>query len=287
MNGLITAIYASFFIALGQGAFKKSYKVLESSVGFLFEMLFGLLLWIPLSLYFGVNFQNIGLVLVYAVISAVLSEALYFFALSKGQLSITSVLISSYPIYTIIFSFFLNSERLTPQQLIFISITIIGTLMTYLPSKLSIKELKQSGAIFWPVIAAIGIGLSDTLSKGAINRTGDFSFLFALALMQIPVALIYLKLERQNVLTIIPKIVKEGREFKNVIIGSVFCTIGTGLLWVSFSQTLASIASPITATSGAIVVLLSVIFLDEKVNIRTLIGLLLVFLGIIGVSTLI
>lgn len=285
MNGLITAIYASFFIALGQGAFKKSYKEIEPSAAFLFEMLFGLLLWIPLALYFGVNFQNMGIVLVYALISAVLSEALYFFALSKGQLSITSVLISSYPIYTIIFSFFLNNERLTSQQLIFIGITIIGTLLTYLPSKLSSKELKQSGAIFWPVVAAVGIGLSDTLSKGIINRTGDFSFLFVLALMQIPVALIYLKLEKQNVFSIVPKIVKEHQEFKNVIIGSVLSTIGTGLLWVSFSQTLASIASPITATSGAIVVLLSVIFLDEKINIRTLMGLLLVFAGIIGIST--
>ncbi|MDP2860387.1 MAG: DMT family transporter [bacterium] len=284
MNGLVAAIYSSFFLALGQAALKKSYKELEPSVAFLFEMLFGLFLWIPLCLFFGVNFQNIGQVLIYAVISAILSEALYFYALSKGQLSITAILIGSYPIYTIIFSFLINGERLLPLQIVFIFITILGTLLTYLPSKFSLKELRQSGAIAWPIIAAIGIGLSDTLSKGAINRTGDFSFLFTVSLMQIPVSIIYLKLEKQKLIKTLIKITREKAAYRNAIIGSLFSTIGTGLLWISFSKTLASIASPITATSGAIVMLLAVIFLDEKINLRSVTGLLLVFLGIIGIS---
>ena len=285
MTGLVFAIYSSFFLALAQGALKKSYKELEPSSAFFLDMLFGILLWIPLSIFIGINLNNLGVVFVYAIISAILSEAFYFFALSKGQLSITSILIGSYPVYTVIFSYFINQERLSTLQLIFVLVTIFGTLITYLPSKLKFSELKKSGAILLPLIAAIGVGLSDTLSKGVINLTKDFSFLFALALVQIPVSLIYLKIEKQKPLLIVKEVVKKNHIYKNAVIGSLFNIIGTGLLWISFSKTLASIASPVTATSGAIVVLLAIIFFDEKINLRSVVGLLLVFLGIIGIST--
>jgi len=173
MNGIVAAIYASFFLALAQGALKKSYKEFEPSIAFFFDMIFGLLLWLPLSLYFGIHIGNLSTVLIYAILSAILSEALYFFALSKGQLSITAILLGSYPIYTIIFSYFINHERLTSLQMVFVLITIIGTLLTYLPSKLSFEELKKSGALFWPIIAALGIGLSAFLGT---NSRGTYLF---------------------------------------------------------------------------------------------------------------
>lgn len=284
MSGIITAVYASFFIALAVASLKKSYRELEPSVAFLFDMLFGLLLWIPLSLYFGVNAGLILKVLPYAILSAILSEALYFYALSKGQLSITSILIGSYPIYTIIFSILINKEVLSSIQGLFIGLTILGTLIVYMPSKLSWSELKKSGALFWPIVAALGIGLSDTLSKRIIDITSDFTFLFVLALVQIPVALIYLKIEKQNIFTNLREVTTKIEEYKNAIAGSLFNIIGTGLLWISFSKILASIASPITATSGVLVLIIAFLFLDEKIGWRQLLGILLVFFGIMGIS---
>jgi len=284
MFGIVAAIYSSFFLALAQGSLKKSYKDFEPSVAFFFDMIFGLVLWIPLSIYFGINFQNIIHALPYAIISAVLSEALYFYALSKGQLSITAILIGSYPIYTIFLSYLINNERLTFFQVIFISITILGTLITYLPSKLNFKELRRSGALIWPIIAAIGVGFSDTLSKRIINKTLDFSFLFSLSIVQILVSLIFLRIEKQKISNSIKKVLLNFNLYKNAVSGSLFNIIGTGLLWISFSKTLASIASPITATSGAIVVLFAIIFLDEKISIRSVLGLMLVFIGIMGIT---
>ncbi len=284
MFGIVAAIYASFFLALGQGALKKSFRDFEPSVAFLFEALLGLAIWIPVALFMGVNSALFGEVLVYAILSAILSEALYFYALSKGQLSITAILIGSYPIYTIFFSYLINGERLTGTQLIFILLTVLGTLCTYLPSKLSFAELKKSGALFWPVAAAVAIGLSDTLSKKIINRTGDYSFLFMLALVQIPVALTYLAVEKQKIGIIVSETKRNFGQYKFALLGSLFSTIGTGLLWLSFSNAFASIASPITATSGALVILLAVIFMDEKLYVKTAIGLSMVFIGIMGIS---
>lgn len=284
MNGIVAAIYSSFFLALAQVALKKSYKDVEPSVSFFFDSLFGLLIWIPLAILLGANLINFPRVLLYAILSGILSEALYFYALSKGQLSITGIIIASYPIYTIFFSFLINRERLTLIQTPFILMTIVGTLMSYLPSKLRFEELKKSGAIFWPIIAAVAVGLSDTLSKHVINQTSSFDFIFALALVQFPIALTYLKIEKQNAATILIAARKNIQNYKFPLLGSFFNIIGTGLLWLSFNYTLASIASPITATSGAIMVLFSTIFLDEKISWKNFLGILLIFIGVLGVS---
>ncbi|KKQ51843.1 hypothetical protein A2865_04440 [Candidatus Woesebacteria bacterium RIFCSPHIGHO2_01_FULL_39_17] len=147
MSGAIAAIYSSFFLALSQASLKKSYRELPPSVAFFFDMVFGVLLWLPLALFFGVNLVFFNEVLIYAIVSAILSEAVVFYALSKGQLSITSILIGSYPIYTILFSFLINRELLTLSQALFVALTIIGTLISYLPSKLSRDELKK--AVLW------------------------------------------------------------------------------------------------------------------------------------------
>lgn len=285
MNGIVAAIYASFFLALAQISLKKSYRDLEPSVSFFFDALFGLLIWLPLSLLMGANITHFPQAFLYAVISAILSEAFYFYALSKGQLSITSILLASYPIYTIFFSFLINRERLSITQLLFLGLTIAGTLISYLPSKLSRDELRKSNALFWPLLAALAIGFSDTLSKHVINQTSAFSFIFALALVQVPVALIYLKIEKQKVGSILKNVSQKPNDFKFPLFGSAFNIIGTGLLWLSFNHTLASIASPITATSGALVVLLAGLFLEEKITIKNLFGLILIFTGIMGISS--
>ena len=74
-------------------------------------------------------------------------------------------------------------------------------------------------------------------------------------------------------------------DYKNAIAGSLFNVIGTGLLWIAFSKTLASIASPITSTSGALVIIISLLFLEEKISLRQIVGILFAFVGIIGIAS--
>ena len=98
MVGIIIAILSAVFMPGMQIMLKKSYKELDPSVAFLFDMLFGLFIWIPIGFVFGASFQGIIDCLLYAIISAILSEALVFYALSKGNLSVSTVLISTYPV---------------------------------------------------------------------------------------------------------------------------------------------------------------------------------------------
>ncbi|MFH1838240.1 MAG: EamA family transporter [Candidatus Kuenenbacteria bacterium] len=126
--------------------------------------------------------------------------------------------------------------------------------------------------------------MSDALSKKAVDQTSSFSFLLALALAQVPVAFIYLKIEKQKALKIIKDVKKNIEEYKHPILGSFFHIIGTGLLLLSFNYTMASIASPITATSGVILILLTVLFMDEKIRFKNFIGIILAFIGVLGLS---
>ncbi|MFH1838239.1 MAG: DMT family transporter [Candidatus Kuenenbacteria bacterium] len=145
MNGIALAIYASFFLAIAQVVLKKSFREMEPSVSFFCNALFGLLIWIPIAFIFGAKISELPQIIIYAIVAAIFSEVLFFYALSKGQLSISAIIVATYPIYTIICSFFINQEKLSLIQILFVGITIFGTLISFLPSKLTKKELWEWG----------------------------------------------------------------------------------------------------------------------------------------------
>lgn len=220
MLGIVIAVLSSFFMAEMQILLKKSYKELNSSVAYFFDMLFGLIIWIPVGILFGATLEGIRKCLLYAIISAILSEALVFYALSKGNLSVTTVIIATYPVYTLLFSFLINNEKLTLIQIICVLITILGTILTAFDYNFKVKNLKNISIII-PLIAAIAIGFSDTLTKVIIDETSSFNFLVAIAIVQIPVAIIYLILTKQKFKTILDDLKAGVKEYKYSIIGSL------------------------------------------------------------------
>lgn len=287
MIGVIFALICAIFIAFSQLSLRKSYKEFPPSVGFFFDSVFGLLIWVPLAVFMGISGHASWVdAFIFATISAVLSEALYFYALSHGEeLAVTATVLATYPVYTIVFSRLINHEILSIPVMFFVLLTIIGSVIASSPNKLKWSELRNKG-IMWPFVAAICVGLSDTISKGYINRSNDFSFLFALGFIQIPVALVYLKMEKQDFTKSIRSIVSKFSNYRFAFLGGLFNIIGTGFLWLSFFYAPASIASPITGTNGALTVLLSRILLKEKTIPRKYFGIILAFIGILGISIL-
>lgn len=287
MIGVIFALLSAVFIGFSQTSLRKSYKELSPSVAFLFDSIFGLLIWVPLAIFMGVaSGANFGQAFVFAVISAILSEAMVFYALSHGELAVTATIITTYPVYTVIFSRILNKELLSTGIIIFVVLAIIGSIIASLPDKINRSELKLNKAVLWPFIAAVCIGLSDTISKGYINRSEDFSFLLMLGFVQIPVALTYLRIEKESLLNSINGVIKRFKDYKFALIGGLFNIIGTGFLWLSFSYAPASIASPITGSNGVFTVLLSRFLLKEKISKIKYLGIALAFIGVVGIAVL-
>lgn len=285
MTGIILALGCAIFIALSQLTLRKSFKDLKPSVAFFFDAIFGLLLWVPLALIMGTSLEaNFEQALLFAFISAILSEAIVFFALSHGELAVTATVLATYPVYTVIFSRILNHEMLSTSLMLFVTITIVGSIVASLPDKVKKSELKLRKEIVWPFVAAVSIGFSDTISKGYINKSQDFSFLFALGLIQIPVALAYLRIDRESATHALRSTFKKISVYKNALLGGLFNIVGTGFLWLSFYYAPASIASPITGVSGALTVVFARLSLGEKLSVRKYLGILQTFIGVIGIA---
>ena len=285
MLGILIAIVSAIFMSGMYILLKRSYEELNPSVAFFFDMLFGLILWIPIGFIFGARLSEIPQVLIYAVISAILSEAFVFYALSKGNLSIATTLISTYPIYTLLFSFLINNEILNIYQLIFIILTILGIILTCIGKDIKIKSFINPLTII-PILASIAIGISDTLTKKIINDTSSFSFLVAIALVQIPVSFIYLKITKHRIKDIFKEIKIKKETYKYGIIGSLLNVIATGLLLISFNYAMASIASPLTAMYTPLVLLYAFIFLKEKISKINIVGIFLALIGTFGIFIL-
>jgi len=283
--GILFAILAALSQSILWIALKKSYENLSPSVAFFFDMLGGILIWIPFSLMVGVDFSRIGEVLIYALISGILSEAFVFYVFSKGEVSYTSTLFSIYPLFTILFSVMINGERLLSTQYLLIALVIVGTLIVSVPEKINKKELINKSFVIWPLLGALAVGFSDTLSKGIIDKTSAESFLFGLAIAQIPVSLGYLLYEKQ----LIPRLTVVRREwatYKFAVLGSMMNVLTVLFLWLAFERAPASIASPITASYPGFVVLMAVVFLKEKVAKKDYFGFLLILASVMGISYL-
>jgi len=197
-NGIAIALSAAFIQAISHTVLKKSYQDQPPSVAYLIDALFGMLIWIPFTLFLGVDLTSLIQVLPYALLSAVLAEAYVFYILSKGTLSLTNTVFYTYPMFTIIISRFVNHESLTPSQLGAVLIILIGILIMSFPKKIKRDELKHIFTLLWPLSAAFTVGISDSMSKNIITQTSPETFLFCLALAQLPIATIYYVIETKS-----------------------------------------------------------------------------------------
>jgi len=253
----------------------------------LFFSLFSLVFWSSFALLSGVNFQFFGASLIYGLISAVLAQGSYIYALSKGELSITGTILATFPVYTIIFSFLINGEHLNSVQAVFVGVTILGTILVSLPEKLNREDLRKSSKyILFPIASAILIGLSDTLTKRLINQTNSATFLLGGAIMQIPTAFIFMKLAKEK-LSQFSSISKIWNDYRPALLAAFLISLHTMTIFIAFQFAPASIASPIIGGAAPVLTLiLSVLILKEKVLLKDKIAIAITLVGIIGISLL-
>lgn len=283
--GILFAVLQSSLLAVANLFLKKSYKNFPPSVSFFIFSLFSLFAWGGLGLILGVNFSNPFLGLLIGFVSAIFGQALYIYVLSKGELSITASILSSYSVYTVLFSIGFLRERPSVITLLFIGLAMLGTLIVTFPEKgkLNKKDLQHLSMIAWAVFGAIAIGAADTATKYYIDSVSVGSFLFYTAIAQVVVSFVYLRLEKES-LGQFRTLFTRLDEYKNALLGSFFVSISTVFLFLAFSYTLASIIAPIGATNPVLTVILAVVFLKEKLSLKNIIGLILVIAAILGLA---
>jgi drug/metabolite transporter (DMT)-like permease len=281
--GIILALLSCILISAANILLKKSFKDFPPSISFFIFSVLSVLIWAPVGIILGVQFNQIFFGIFVGLMSAILGQAIYMYVLEKGEVSITATILSSFSIYTIIFSMIFNHERPGLLTLLFIALTVVGTCIVSLPERIKERDLQKINIILWAVFAAVCIGAADTLTKFYINQASVGSFLFYVAFAQLFVSFIYLRIDKQP-LKQFQDFFHKLNDYKFALLGCLFIVFATMFLFLSFNFTLASIASPIAASSPIITVILAVVFLKEKITPKNWLGLLLLLISIIAIG---
>jgi drug/metabolite transporter (DMT)-like permease len=284
--GLIIALSSAILLALANLTLKRSFKNFSPAVGFFFFAIFSAVIWSSVALILGVRFEFFWESLLYGLISAVLAQAFYIYALSKGELSITGTILATFPIYTIIFSFFVNGETLTRNQAIFAAVTILGTVVIAIPEKLSREDIVNTKYLLLPLLAAISIGFADSTTKKIIDASSPGTFLLGTAIMQLPVSLVFLKLMREK----FSQFKTPGQllqDYRPALLGAFLVCIHTMTLFIAFDFAPAAIVAPIVGgLAPALTVAFSLLVLKERVSFKDMLAIAMILAGVIGISVL-
>ena len=269
--GIIFGLATALFQALSYIFMRRSLQDFSESMAFMMNALTGVVIWIPFATLTNGVWSDVLFVLPIALLSAILSEAFVFFATARGDTIVTGVLFSTYPIFTIFFAYLFLQERLLFLAWIALGLVIIGTLVVSSPSRREWAKEKVSHwefhLIAWPLVAAVAVSISDVAGKHIIDQTSAGTFLIALAIAEVPVGILFLRLQKQS-LRQLKTFFSHFKDHKYAFFSGLLSTLAVLMLWLAFEILPASIASPLTAVTPIFVFVFGITFLKEKVSFK-------------------
>ena len=285
--GIIFGLATALFQALSYIFMRRSLQDFSESMAFMMNALTGVVIWIPFATLTNGVWSDVLFVLPIALLSAILSEAFVFFATARGDTIVTGVLFSTYPIFTIFFAYLFLQERLLFLAWIALGLVIIGTLVVSSPSRREWAKEKVSHwefhLIAWPLVTAVAVSISDVAGKHIIDQTSAGTFLIALAIAEVPVGILFLRLQKQS-LRQLKTFFSHFKDHKYAFFSGLLSTLAVLMLWLAFEILPASIASPLTAVTPIFVFVLGITFLKEKVSFKNTLGLIVVTIGVLLLS---
>lgn len=284
MNWLLLTLGAALLWGFGNFLLKKGLNNITPVWNNLITDWIMLILWIPAALILS-NFsiKSITPSVFAAITVAAITLLTYYYALSKGKLALTGTVLATYPVATIILSFIFLNERVSITQYIGIFIILISCILIAFPEEEAEKELEKDRKIhdyswlIWGLTSATLIGAGDFFMKISINAIGSYSHMFYLAIIM-------------NLLTPINYVIdKKGRRAPKFSLNSLFPTLigsaillsGTLLFFLALEAQKATLVAPVSSVYIAIMVILAILFLKEKINRMQTAGIIGVILGII------
>lgn len=234
-------------------------------------------LWVPYGILLGFKAEAITLSGIVIVILLGIAIAAYYYVLEKGPLSIIAPIFSASPIVTVLLSFWFLHESLTPLKLIAVFATILGVILVSLTKP---KDKKSRSWIPLAFLLMIVWGIEGVVSKYLVDRVGNSTYVVMLAFGQIVAVNGWYALKKEK--KVIPSIPK--RYFLPTILGVFIWNAGTVTYMIAMERGLASLVTPLSNISLVITVILSAIYLKEKIRPVQSIGILFVVLGIILVN---
>lgn len=242
----------------------------------------GFLVYLPIIFIFGrgslVPISGVNIVFIIVACICYLS---YFYALSKGKLALTTTVLSTYPLVTIVCAQLFLHEHVNLAQTIGIGLILVSVVALGIQEALLQKERFVWGNwLLWGFLAAFLNGIADFLNKVVINQVGAFSQSLAFILIIQFVCLgnyLWDKKGRK-----LPKL--ELKRLLPTLLGGLLVAAGTMAMLFAFQYGPATVVAPATSAYVVVTILLSFIFLKEKVSASQFLLMVTTLLGVFLLS---
>lgn len=275
---IIYALLASVFSGLTSVFAKTGIKNTDSILATFLRTIV-ISLFLLLIVIFKENINNIFLIdkktLLFLTLSGISNTLLwicYFKALDLGTVSkVTPVDKTSIVLTLILSSLFLN-EKITTIKIISIALILLGTFLTI---KKESKDSKENRWILYAILTAVFTSTTTVLSKIGIDNTNTtlITFLRTIVVLIILTTITLFKKKYKYIKDI------KSRSWLFIILSG----LSTSLSWLFYFKALAlgeaSIVFPIEKLSLVVSILISIIFLKEKVSKKQITGIIIIVIG--------
>ncbi|MBN2551247.1 MAG: DMT family transporter [Spirochaetales bacterium] len=275
------ALCAALCWAVGAVLVKRGFTSVPPLWNNIINNAMALLIWIPVVLVlsgFRINLPSPG-VLATVLAAAVLFQFFYY-SLYRGQVSLTGTVIAIYPMITIVLSHLFLGERLTRLQYPAIGCILAGGIAVAFPNR---RQAMHTGGISWlpwGLVGAFCLGTGDFLSKSSINRIGSYSHIFFLSLVAMALSGFNYLIDRPN--RPAPRLF--ARSFLPTFLGVFLHLAGALCFLLAFDYGPISLISPVSSVYPALLALLAVRFLGDRVSLVQGIGIGAITGGLVAIG---
>jgi uncharacterized membrane protein len=281
--------YAALGMALISGIYtilsKHTLKRIDPIVFYWAVILFSIPFILPLAIKEGVPELNSTFIVgvVGSVIFYSASKIIFYQVIQKTDLSKVHPLVSLGPIFTLIFSALILSERYTGMEFVAMSITLLGT---YVLNISTIREgllepfkvLFRNKLALWMLVSVILGGVVSVFDKVAINNTFPQSIAFAILIENIIIIIVFLPWVIAKRKVIIPQISVN----KKLIVSLGFLMAGSTLLaFLALGNGDAGLVTSVFRTQVFFVLLFSYLFFKDRPKLETIVGSIIMTAGLI------
>ena len=277
------ALGAALLWGAGGILVKKGFAVVSPLWNNIINSLLGLVLYVPLALALnGFRLPRPPWAVLLAVLVAAFIYQFFYYSISKGQLSLTGTIIATSPLFTILLSHLLLGERLAAWQYLGLAMILGGGVFVAMPSRPIPGAARDLSWVLWGAVGAVALGTGDFLSKFSVDRVGPYTNLFLLALFNNLASGANYLLDRRNRRA--PVIL--SRRFLPTLFGIVVHLLGALLFMVAFGFGPASLVSTVSSIYPAVMMLLAVRFLKERISWRqgSGVGCIVAGLALVGLG---
>lgn len=268
---ILAAIFSGLTTVFAKVGVSKANSTLVSGLRTIVIMIFSALVF----LFLGNGFKNIDLkTIIFIVLSGITTALLwicYFKALSLADVSMVTPIDKLSIVLTLTLSSIFFKEKITIIKVISMICMIGGTFLMVNND----KENKHNNWIIFAFLTAVFTSLATILGKIGINNINPNlgTMLRTIVILVIIWGVMIIKKEYKDIRKITNK---------NILF-IILSGISTGISWLFYFMALkdgeVSIVFPVEKLSAAVSILISIIFLKEKLDKKGILGFISIILG--------